>query len=319
PRKRKSKKRVESSKAKTSKKDESTSIAGLKKTATKPYAPYTEAAYEKAIEETAKKFGVSEKRSKHKHDGAGQKGDGSVKISQGTSKGLQVVSKGNTAKSFVTLTKEAQSGKPNLEEILEQKPKIYKDKFLPKTKSPVDKQLDFLDAEVDAFSLQSSTPSDSENIAHTYFPSSDNASNLEFMRNLEAHSSGAALHTSGTSEPSVQVKAQPDIPMLTRVLNTAAANISETSQPEQPQQQQPQPEKAINILPEITQSSPSTTSVPEKAGSDTIHMSPISSPTNTPAVNETVEVVTTTSVETTSFPEPEPKLKEPISSESSIP
>ncbi|MCI31961.1 hypothetical protein A2U01_0053173, partial [Trifolium medium] len=76
------------------------------------------------------------------------------------------------------------------------------------------------------------------------------------MHNLEAHSSGViftALQQSGTSEPSVQVKSNPDVSMLSRVLNQTEiqpqpeiATTFGSDKPDFVNQQltNPQPEKA---------------------------------------------------------------------------
>ncbi|MCI05751.1 hypothetical protein A2U01_0026804, partial [Trifolium medium] len=158
------------------------------------------------------------------------------------------------------------------------------------------------------------------------------------MHNLEAHSSGViftAMQQSGTSEPSVQVKSNPDVSRLSRVLNqqeTLQPEIATTSGSDKPdfvnqQITNPQQEKALvsdtAVLSDISICQQQQQQQPEKTlVSETMPIQPdtdILTTNDVPPVNDTVEVLPTQQVETDLISKPEPILKEVISSELSVP
>jgi hypothetical protein len=163
-------------------------------------------------------------------------------VIKGAGKGLLIrTNKGISSNLSENISGKAQIDSQTLTAMLDQKPKIYKDTFLPKPSSP-ETQLGDLETDIDQYSARDSARSESNNIVHTFYPQNEPSSDLNFMHNLEAHTSGemfTAMQQSGTSGPSVQVKSNPDLSMLSRVLNQ-----QETT----PSEQQPQPQKATVSL-----------------------------------------------------------------------
>ncbi|MCI08884.1 hypothetical protein A2U01_0029966, partial [Trifolium medium] len=212
-------------------------------------------------------------------------------VIKGSGKGLLLrTNKGMSSKLSENISGKTQIDSRTLAAILDQKPYIYKETFLPKPSSP-ETQL--------------------------------------------AHSSGViftAMQQSGTSEPSVQVKSNPDVSRLSRVLNQQEisqpeiATTSGSDKPDFVKQQftNPQQEKALvsdtAVLSDISiqqQQQPEKTLV-----SKTMPIQPDANILTTnvvPPVNDTVDVMPTQQVETIPISKPEPKLKEVISSEPSIP
>ncbi|MCH80089.1 hypothetical protein A2U01_0000851 [Trifolium medium] len=278
------------------------------------------------------------RRSKHKHE-VEKAGDGR-KIIKGSGKGLLIkTDKGMSSKLSENISVKAHIDKQTLGEIFDQKPFSYKETFLPKQSyTSKDTQLEALEADIDTYTARSSVQSESDNIVHTFYPTFEPSSDLNFMHNLEAHTSGVIFNVvqqSGTSEPSVQVKSQPDLSMLSRVLNQQETTQQETQpQPEKAtmsdkpdivnqQLTQPQQEKALASDTTMLSDTINNQQQLEQASvSDIIPIQPdtdiLTSDTILP-VSETVEVIPTQQVETMTIPEPEPKLKEAISSESSLP
>ncbi|MCI40444.1 hypothetical protein A2U01_0061677, partial [Trifolium medium] len=119
----------------------------------------SEEEYNIAIGVTVEKFGkVSERRSKLKHDDAEKAGDGR-KVIKGSDKGLLIkTDKGMFSKLSENIYGKAQIDSQTLADILDQKPKIYKETFMPKPSTP-ETQLDSLEADIDEYTARDSVQS----------------------------------------------------------------------------------------------------------------------------------------------------------------
>ncbi|MCH79912.1 hypothetical protein A2U01_0000673, partial [Trifolium medium] len=169
-----------------------------------------------------------------------------------------------------------------------------------------------LEADIDTYTARSSVQSESDNIVHTYYHTNEPSSDLNFMHNLEAHSSGViftAMQQYSTSEPKIATTSGSDKPYFVtqqltypqpeKVLVSDTAVLSDTTISQQ-QQQQPEQTSVSEAIPIQPDTDIITTNI-------------------APPINGTVEVMPTQQVVTVIISEPEPKLKEVISSELSVP